>query len=165
LNPVVDPITTPYMRFYELETLCMMQQQEQVLKEIKAYWGGMLREGATTFWEKYNPEEKGIEHLAMYGRPYGKSLCHAWGASPLYLLGKYFLGVHPTKPGYEEYEVRPVLGGLDWMEGDVSTPKGLVHVSMNKEEVTVSCNFSGGTLIVANKEYLIIANRKNTVKL
>ena len=51
------------------------------------------------------------------------------------------------------------------MEGDVSTPKGLVHVSMNKEEVTVSCNFSGGTLIVANKEYLIIANRKNTVKL
>ena len=165
LNPAVDPITTPYMRFYELETLCMMQQQEQVLKEIKAYWGGMLREGATTFWEKYNPEEKGIEHLAMYGRPYGKSLCHAWGASPLYLLGKYFLGVHPTKPGYEEYEVRPVLGGLDWMEGDVSTPKGLVHVSMNKEEVTVSCNFSGGTLIVANKEYLIIANRKNTVKL
>ena len=165
LNPAVDPITTPYMRFYELETLCMMQQQEQVLKEIKAYWGGMLREGATTFWEKYNPDEHGTEHLAMYGRPYGKSLCHAWGASPLYLLGKYFLGVHPTKPGYEEYEVRPVLGGLDWMEGDVSTPKGLVHVSMNKEEVTVSCNFSGGTLIVANKEYSIIANRKNTVKL
>jgi len=164
-NPAVDPITTPYMRFYELEALCMMQQHEQVLKEMKAYWGGMLRLGATTFWEKYNPEEKGTEHLAMYGRPYGKSLCHAWGASPLYLFGRYFLGVCPTKPGYEEYEVRPVLAGLDWMEGDVPTPKGLVHVSMNKEEVTVSCNFSGGTLIVANKEYSIIANRKNTVKL
>ena len=165
LNPAVEPITTPYMRFYELETLCMMQQQEQVLKEIKDYWGGMLSEGATTFWEKYNPDEHGTEHLAMYGRPYGKSLCHAWGASPLYLLGRYFLGVHPTKPGYEEFEVRPVLGGLEWMEGDVPTPKGMIHVKMSKEEVTVNCNFSGGTLIVANKEYPIIANRKNTVKL
>ena len=164
-NPAIYPITTPYMRFYELETLCMMQQQEQVLKEIKAYWGGMLREGATTFWEKYNPEEKGTEHLAMYGRPYGKSLCHAWGASPLYLLGRYFLGVQPTKPGYVEFEVRPILGGLQWMEGDVPTHRGMIRVSMNKEEVTVSCDFSGGTLVVADKEFPIIANRENTIKL
>ena len=164
-NPAVEPITTPYMRFYELETLCMMQKQEQVLREIKSYWGGMLREGATTFWEKYNPEEKGTEHLAMYGRPYGKSLCHAWGASPLYLLGRYFLGVRPTKPGYEEFEVRPVLGGLQWMEGDVPTPRGMIHVSMNKDEVTVGCDFSGGTLVVADKEYPIVANRKNSIKL
>ena len=41
----------------------------------------------------------------------------------------------------------------------------MIHVKMSKEEVTVNCNFSGGTLIVANKEYPIIANRKNTVKL
>jgi len=26
----------------------------------------------------------------MYGRKYGKSLCHAWGAAPLYLLGRYY---------------------------------------------------------------------------
>ena len=164
-NPAIAPITTPYMRFYELETLCMMQRQEQVMKEIKAYWGGMLHEGATTFWEKYNPEESGTEHLAMYGRPYGKSLCHAWGASPLYLLGRYFLGVRPTKPGYEAYVVRPVLGGLVWMEGDVPTPRGTIHLSMNQEEITVSSDFPGGTLIVNDREYPIIANRKNTIKL
>ena len=165
LNPDVPSITTPYMRFYELEALCQMGMQDAVLKELKAYWGGMLHEGATTFWEKYNPEEHGTEHLAMYGRPYGKSLCHAWGASPLYLLGRYFLGVSPTKPGYEEYEVRPVLGGLDWIEGDVPTPRGLIHVKMSKEEVTVNSYFPGGKLIVVGKEYPIIANRKNTIKL
>ncbi|MBN2614002.1 MAG: hypothetical protein JXB00_20765 [Bacteroidales bacterium] len=49
----------------------------------------------------------------MYGRRFGKSLCHAWGASPVYLLGRYFVGVRPTKPGYEEFEIRPVLGGLE----------------------------------------------------
>ena len=90
LNNEVEAITTPYMRFYELEALCMMGEQSSVLKEIKAYWGGMLREGATTFWEKYVPSEQGTEHLSMYGRPYGKSLCHAWGASPIYIIGISF---------------------------------------------------------------------------
>ena len=45
------------MRFYELEALCALGEQESVMKEMKAYWGGMLKEGATSFWEKYNPEE------------------------------------------------------------------------------------------------------------
>ena len=152
LNPDIDPITTPYMRFYELETLCIDGLQTQVLKEIKDYWGGMLREGATTFWEKYNPEETGMQHLAMYGRPYGKSLCHAWGASPIYLLGKYFLGVQPTKPGYEEFEVRPSLGGLDWIEGDVPTPHGMIHVYMNRQQVRVRATEGHGTLYVGGQE-------------
>ena len=137
-NPDIDPITTPYMRFYELETLCRAGLHEQVLHEIRSYWGGMLREGATTFWEKYNPHETGTQHLSMYGRPYGKSLCHAWGASPLYLLGRYFLGVRPLKPGYEEYEVRPCLAGLDWMEGTVPTPWGMIHVYADKETVRIN---------------------------
>ena len=127
LNPDIPAITTPYMRFYELETLCMDGLHTQVLQEMRDYWGGMLREGATSFWEKYVPTESGTQHLAMYGRPYGKSLCHAWGASPVYLLGKYYLGVRPTKPGYAEFEIRPALGDLDWLQGDVPTPHGSLH--------------------------------------
>lgn len=165
LNPVIDPITTPYMRFYELETLCIDSLQEQVLQEMKAYWGGMLREGATSFWEKYNPEEKGAQHLAMYGRPYGKSLCHAWGASPIYLIGKYFLGVRPTKPGYEEYEVHPTLGGLKWMEGDVPTPFGKIHVKMNTHEISVQSDGGHGTLIIGDQQISIPANKEIKISL
>lgn len=165
LNPVIDPITTPYMRFYELETLCIDGFQEQVLQEMKAYWGGMLREGATSFWEKYNPEEKGAQHLAMYGRPYGKSLCHAWGASPIYLIGKYFLGVRPTKPGYEEYEVHPTLGGLKWMEGDVPTPFGKIHVKMNTHEISVQSDGGHGTLIIGDQQISIPANKEIKISL
>ncbi len=152
LNPSVDPITTPYMHFYELEALCTMGLQEKVLKEMKAYWGGMLREGATSFWEKYNPEEKGTQHLAMYGRPYGKSLCHAWGASPIYIIGKYFLGVEPTKAGYESYEIRPVLGGLEWMEGGVPTPFGKITIKMNQEEISVFSDGGKGTLVIGDRQ-------------
>ncbi len=149
LNPKIDPITTPYMRFYELETLCIDGLHSQVLREMRDYWGGMLREGATSFWEKYVPSETGTQHLAMYGRPYGKSLCHAWGASPIYLLGKYYLGVRPTKPGYAEFVVEPHLGDLEWIKGDIPTPHGLIHVEMDRHQVKVLATEGNGTLVVA----------------
>ena len=160
LNPNIEAITTPYMRFYELETLCIDGRQAQVLQEIRDYWGGMLREGATSFWEKYVPTETGSQHLAMYGRPYGKSLCHAWGASPIYLLGKYFLGVRPTKAGYEEYEIRPSLGDLEWMEGDVPTPHGMIHVYMDSQQVRVRASEGCGKLVIGDQTIPIEANKE-----
>jgi len=150
LNDEILGITTPYMRFYELEALCALGEQRAVLREMKAYWGGMLREGATSFWEKYNPGERGAQHLAMYGRPYGKSLCHAWGASPIYLLGKYYLGVNPTAPGYAAYEVRPVLGGLEWMEGTVPTPRGAIRLRVEPTAIRIEASEGEGTLYVAS---------------
>jgi len=167
LNDDILKITTPYMRFYELESLCILGEQDQVMKEMKAYWGGMLREGATSFWEKYNPDEHGTEKLAMYGRPYGKSLCHAWGASPIYLLGRYYLGVEPTKPGYEEYTVKPVLGGLEWMEGHVPTPFGTVYVKADKTSITVKSDGGKGTLIIdkGNRKIEIPAGKEIKVTL
>lgn len=153
LNSDIEPITTPYMRFYELEAMCRMGYQERVLPEILGYWGGMIGEGATSFWEKYNPADQGAEHLAMYGRPYGKSLCHAWGASPIYLIGRYFLGVSPTKPGYAEYEVRPVLGGLKRMQGSVPTPFGEVRVKMDATSVSVKSDGGKGVLVLGDRKY------------
>ena len=163
LNPDIPAITTPYMRFYELETLCLDQRHAEVLSEMRQYWGGMLDEGATTFWEKYVPSEQGCQHLAMYGRPYGKSLCHAWGAAPLYLLGRYFLGVRPTKPGYEEFEVQPMLGDLEWMEGTVPTPFGTIHVEVNRHHVSVLSTGGNGSLVVGERRIAIEPGRELSV--
>jgi len=146
LNPDALKITTPYMRFYELEALCALGEQKHVLNEIRDYWGGMINLGATSFWEKYNPGEKNPELLAMYGRPFGKSLCHSWGASPLYLLGKYYLGVKPTSPGYQAYSIEPILGGLEWMEGDVPTPEGKIHLFCSTNEMKIKADSGSGTL-------------------
>lgn len=157
-NNKVDPITTPYMRFYELEALCMMGRQTQVLQEIRNYWGGMLREGATSFWEKYIPSEQGTEHLAMYGRPYGKSLCHAWGASPVYLLGRYFLGIQPTQPGYATWEARPNLADLEWMEGRVPTPNGIIHIRMERHYVCIRSDEGRGRLYLGDRCFDIEPN-------
>jgi alpha-L-rhamnosidase len=146
LNDSVQKITTPYMRFYELEALCAMGEQDYVLKQMKDYWGGMLKLGATSFWEEYNPNKKGAEHFAMYGREFGKSLCHAWGASPIYLLGKYYLGVRPTGPGYATYSVEPKLGGLQWMQGKVPTPNGDIEMYVNRKQVKIKAPAGTGTI-------------------
>ena len=165
LNDSIMSITTPYMRFYELEALCALDRHDLVMQEMRAYWGGMLREGATTFWETYDPKEKYPQRLAMYGHPYGKSLCHAWGASPIYLLGKYYLGVRPTKPGYAEWECKPCLGDLKWMRGDVPTPGGNIHIEMNRKQVTIESTGCGtGTLIIGKKRVRIEPGIKKTIK-
>ena len=151
LNDSIQKITTPYMRFYELESLCAMGEQNYVLDQMKAYWGGMLDLGATSFWEEYNPEKKGEEHYSMYGRKFGKSLCHAWGASPIYLLGKYYLGVQPTAPGFAKYTVTPALGGLQWMEGKVPTPNGVIALKVSTTSVQIQSSTGEGVLRIRSK--------------
>jgi hypothetical protein len=151
MNSDALKITTPYMRFYELEALCALGEHDYVMKEMRDYWGGMLKLGATSFWEKYTPRDKGAEHLTMYGRPFGKSLCHAWGASPIYLLGKYYLGVKPTAPGYNEFSIAPHLSDLGWMEGSVPTPNGSIDIRIDKESIVVKASEGKGYLYFSSK--------------
>jgi hypothetical protein len=146
MNDAVPKITTPYMRFYELSALAQMGEQTYVTSQIKDYWGGMLKAGATCFWEQYDPKVKGAARYAMYGKAFGMSLCHAWGASPLYLLGRYYLGVYPTKPGYTEYAVEPNLGGLKWIDGKVPTPNGDIAVHADEKQIRISTAGGNGVL-------------------
>ena len=137
LNDEILKITTPYMKFYELASLCEIGEKEKAVEFVKKYWGGMLKLGATSVWEAFDPDQSGDEHYAMYGRPFGKSLCHAWGANPVYLFGKYLLGVKPTSPGYQSYLIEPSLAGLAWIKGKVPTPNGNVEVYMDKKKLVV----------------------------
>lgn len=151
LNDDVKKIMTPYMRYYELEALCALGEKDYVMDQIKSYWGGMLKLGATTFWEEYNPEKEGAEHYTMYGREFGKSLCHSWGASPIYLLGKYYLGVEPTSAGYETYSIEPYLASQEWMEGKIPTPDGEIELFVSKNKIKVTSPIGTGTLKITSK--------------
>lgn len=165
MNPKVDRIKTPYMRFHELSALCELDEQKLVLNEIIDYWGGMLELGATTFWEEYNPELSGEKHFEMYDRPFGKSLCHAWGASPIYLLGKYFLGVKPLTQGYETYVVKPELGGLEWMKGTVPIPGGQIDISMDKYSIRIKSSKGKGYLQLNGSTTEIMPGTEYDIKL
>lgn len=152
LNDEVPQITTPYFKFYENQVHCLAGNGKLLEASIRDYYGSMLATGATTLYEEYDPNAKGTEHYAMYGNPYEKSLCHAWSASPIYLLGNFRMGVQNTGIGYETFEVRPKLGDLQEFAGVVPLPVGEVSVAMNKKEVRVRATASGGTLYIADME-------------
>lgn len=152
-NTKVPAITTPYFKFYELEVLLKLGHYSEVLEMIKAYWGGMLDQGAATFWEEYKPGEPKEKQYGMYGDPYGKSLCHAWGASPIYLIGRYFMGVRATKAAYETFEAAPATAVLTSFECEFPVNEGFIKMRSDGRRLTVYTNKDGGTLLLSGKYY------------
>jgi alpha-L-rhamnosidase len=165
LNDAIDPITTPYFKFYELMALCRIGHVEVAQEMILSYWYPMLELGATTIWEQFDPREKGAEHYAMYGDPYGRSLCHAWGSGPLCLLGRYVAGVEATCVAYETFDVAPRPGAYKRFEATVPVWGGEVRVRYDDGARTLEASASraGGTLKFRGQEMPIPANK--TVKI
>jgi alpha-L-rhamnosidase len=81
-------LTTPYMYHYLVEALILVGEKEKAIAQIKAYWGEMIKDGADTFWELYDPENK---DFSPYGSYLINSYCHAWSCTPTYLIRKYNL--------------------------------------------------------------------------
>lgn len=165
LNDNITQITTPYFKFFEQDALCELGQYDKVFDIIKNYWGSMIKQGATTVWEEYDPNVKGAEQYAMYGDIYGKSLCHAWGASPIYLLGKYFLGLRPTGIGYSTFEITPHLNRFEDLHATLPVKDGQVDFDLKNGQLTVKSSRNGGKLIVENNEYTLEENVPVTVSL
>ena len=85
-----------------------------VLHEISRIWGDMIASGADTLWET----QTGADDF-----DYAGSLCHAWSAVPVYLWFRYYIGYRPTKPGFEEYEIKPIKNSiLKNIKGDLLKP-------------------------------------------
>ncbi len=163
-NDEITHITTPYFEFFELNAFCKMGKLAAAQKKIESYWGGMVALGATSIWEEYIPEHKGIEHYGMYGMKYGCSLCHAWGGGPIFLLGRYCLGVYPTSVGYKTFAVEPNRGMYRYIDGQVPLPEGdSVTIHMDAHTCTVSTDREGGTLILKGHTYPIPAGEVLTI--
>lgn len=85
-NPRIRMVT-PYMYHHFIDALIRCGEEERALEEIKRYWGEMIRDGADTFWELYNPYNK---NESPYGSSIVNSYCHAWSCTPTYLLRKFY---------------------------------------------------------------------------
>lgn len=79
-------MVTPYMNHHFAEALFLCGEREKAIRHIYYYWGGMVRQGADTFWEVYNPENP---QESPYGSSIVNSYCHAWSCTPVYFIHKY----------------------------------------------------------------------------
>ncbi len=130
-------IVSPYYGNFVLRAMGDSGHIEQGINYIRSFWGQMILDGATTFYEVYDPfweKDHFHAHLAWdnHNNPdagYQVSLCHGWSAGPTNYLTEFVLGVKSTGPGFATCTIEPHLGDLKWAKGKVPTPHGILKVS------------------------------------
>jgi hypothetical protein len=131
------PIMTPYYGDYVLRAMAEMNHREDALQWMRQYWGGMLAEGATSFWEAYDThwyKEDFHSSLQADNRSgYFVSLAHGWSSGPTAWLMEEVLGIQPTGAGFATVNLRPDLVDLQWARGAMPTPHGLIKVDARKK--------------------------------
>lgn len=119
------------------------------LSNVRGVYGGMLKVGATSFWEDFDPAwcenagrideftPEGLEDIhgdrgAFCYVGFRHSLCHGWSAGVCAYLSEYVLGVKITKPGCREITLAPSLGDLTEVSGVYPTPHGDLEIHCTK---------------------------------
>lgn len=129
-------IISPYYNYYVIGAMARTGHRREALDWIRQYWGGMLTEGATSFWEGYDPswyKEDFHSSLQADNRSgYFVSLAHGWSTGPTAWMMEELLGIQPTGAGFSTIDIRPDLAGLDWVKGSEPTPRGLVSVEAHR---------------------------------
>ena len=137
-----------FMSYYLLTATAKVLGMNTALHNLRAYYGGMLDMGATTFWEDFHLEwtegacpidrlpqdgEKDIhgDFGAYCYKGFRHSLCHGWSSGPVPFLLENVIGIHFDEPGGKRITLTPDLGDLTWAEGTYPLPQG--------GELTVRC--------------------------
>lgn len=140
-----------FMAYYILQVRAQAGDVAGALDTIREYWGGMLRLGATTFWEDFDvrwlknaapidrlPKPGEIDVHGTYGKHcyqgFRHSLCHGWSSGVTSWLTKYILGIEIMEPGCRKIRIRPNLCGLQWVRGTYPTPGGVLEVEHLAQE-------------------------------
>jgi alpha-L-rhamnosidase len=76
----------PYLFHYYIEAMIQCGMQKEAKESIVNYWGDMVKRGADTFWEVYDPKN---DFLSPYNFYPVNSYCHAWSCTPVYFIRKY----------------------------------------------------------------------------
>ena len=149
----VPPIRTPYFQFFALDLMGQLGETGTVLDVIKSYWGGMLDLGAVTFWEEFDPSVTGDAQYGMYGDPFGKSLCHAWAASPIYLISRYLIGLELCEEGDDRFVLTPHLELFGVLECTLPVGEdGQIVLSWDGRTLRVKVMATSGILRVFGRE-------------
>ena len=139
-----DPVISPYFNLTVLDAMADLGHSREALDWLRTYWGGMLQEDATSFWESYDLRwPKDTPHLSLQAdgtSGFFVSLAHGWSAGPTAWLAENVLGVRDPEQGYRRVTIAPHLLGLAWAKGTVATPHGVISVDLRRDEERVEVN-------------------------
>jgi hypothetical protein len=138
VSQVSSPTISPYYNYYVISAMSDLGHRTEALNWLRRYWGGMLEEGATSFWESYDlswPKHNFHTSLQADGTAgYFVSLAHGWSAGPTAWLMEQVLGIKPEAAGFTQVTISPDLIDLDWAKGSEPTPNGPIRISTEKRD-------------------------------
>lgn len=152
-NEEIPAITTPYFNFFALDMLCRIGKFQEVWDTLHSYWGGMLDRGAVTFWEEFDPTVPESEQYDMYGDKFGKSLCHAWSASPIYFLARYFMGLKFTQAGGRSFVLEPQLSFFSDFQCTLPVGDGNVQMDWDGKRLRIYTECAGGAVMLEGQTF------------
>jgi len=124
--PETTGIASPFMTHFLYGAWERAARPERLISDLRRHFQPMIDAGYETLWETLPGAT-----CAPQGWP-TRSRCHGWSASPLYYLPRSVLGIRPTGTGSRSFEILPHLGALQWAEGSIATPRGPLHVRIEK---------------------------------
>ena len=160
-----------FMSYFILKAAADTSGIEKALQMLREYYGGMLKAGATTFWEDFDldwlKEGASIDRVLekdeydIHGDNgrfcycgFRHSLCHGWSAGPAAFLSESILGIKIIEPGCKKILISPHTGNLAWAKGTYPTPYGAIEISIK----------SGKYInISAPKEIEILKSKNNII--
>lgn len=142
-----------FMSYFILKALAA-SGSDRTVEFIKEYYGGMLRRGATAFWEDFDiswldgsgrideipaPDKKDLH--ADYGQFCYKglrhSLCHGWSSGVLPFFIEEIVGLKILEPGFKKVAVRPDPGSLKYIAAKIPTPYGVMSIEVKNGRTDV----------------------------
>jgi hypothetical protein len=119
LDPTAGFSTRVYafISYFEITARFEVNLATEAVEQIKRMYGWMAsQDPGITMWE-------GIGANGSLYEGGFTSCAHGWSTGVLPALSNYVLGVMPTKSGFEEFSVKPVIPeGITWARGIVPTP-------------------------------------------
>jgi alpha-L-rhamnosidase len=146
-----SPKVWPYGMYWVLDALGRCNHVPEAIQLIKTFYGLMIDNGATTWWEGFN------SNLA-----YSSSLSHGWSGSPTWFLTTYLLGARRT--GANTWELEPAFSGAAHAEGQLPLAQGALSASWEigacSKYVTVSAppGSSGRIILSGDPNALVYLN-------
>jgi alpha-L-rhamnosidase len=98
-----------------------------------------------------------------------RSDCHAWGSSPNIEFYRTILGIDSEAPGFTKIKIKPHLGGIESIGGEMPHPKGTISVKYSLKNGVLHAEINlprgtSGTFIWKSETYRLNTG-KNTFNL
>jgi len=136
LQKTLEPLLTPFFKngydpsdgvafttsygYYMFDSLYKAGMYKTAENCMKEGWGWFLAQGLKTTPEHFNLRE---------------SQCHAWTASPAYMMSRYILGVNFDRTtGLNHVIIDVKAGGIKWARGVFPHPLGDICVEWHRNE-------------------------------